>query len=532
MSDIDETRGDGSAALAPLREPIYRAMWLATAASNFGSMVQTVGAAWLMISLAHAADMVALVQAAVALPMMLFALPAGAMADGFDRRTIMLTAQIAILAVAALLSLFSFAGCVTPAILLGFTFLLSTGTAFNAPAWQASVGDMVSRRQIASAVALNAIVFNVARSTGPAVGGAIVALGGAASAFGLNAVSSLGLIFVLARWRPERVPKHFPREPLFSAISVGLRYGTMSPGVRAVLLRGFAFGAASMAIPALLPVVARELLHGDAVTYGLLLGAFGVGAVIAALLSARLRTALSSEALVRWSSTGVMVAAAGAGLSRSLPLAMAVLALGGGGWLIAFATFNVTIQMLTPRWVVARVIALHQMTTFAGMAFGSWFWGHIAAREGLPAALLGSSAAMGVVALLGLRFALHPASEIDLDPLNSFTEPETAVPVDPKSGPIAITIEYRIVETDQAAFLAAVAAWSLVRRRDGAKQWSLFRDLHDPEIWVERYEVATWLDYLRHTQRFTMADSATRERLRGLHRGPQPPRMSRAIRFS
>lgn len=495
-------------------------------------MIQTVGAAWLMTSLAHSADMVALVQAAVALPMMLFALPAGAMADSFDRRTIMLTAQIAILLIAGLLSFFTVEGWITPPILLGFTFLLSVGTAFNAPAWQASVGDMVPRRDIASAVALNAVAFNIARSTGPAVGGAIVAFGGVAIAFMLNAASNLGLIYVLARWRTTRNPRHLPREPLFSAIGVGLRYGTMSPDVRSVLLRGFAFGAAAMAIPALMPVVARDLLGGDAVVYGSLLGSFGVGAVIAALLSARLRRTLSSESLVRWSACAVAITAAGTGLSGSLPLTMAVLALGGGGWLIAFATLNVTIQMLTARWVVARVLALHQMTTFAGMSLGSLFWGHVAATNGLAAAYLGSAAAMVAVSLLGVRYALAPASDTDLGPLRSFSEPVTVVPVDISSGPIAITIEYVISETAQPEFLAAMTEWSRVRRRDGAKQWSLLRDLHDQEIWFERYEVATWLDYLRHTHRFTMADSAALERVRALHRGTEPPRMSRALKFS
>ena len=284
-----ETASPSAKVESPFRNPVFRRMWFATVTSNFGGLIQSVGAAWMMTSLVGSPQMVALVQASNALPFMLLALLAGAVADNLDRRRVMLAAQCFMLTVSVTLALFAWQGWLTPWLLLTFTFLIGCGTAMNGPAWQASVGEIVRRDQLPDAVGLNSAGFNLARSAGPAIGGAIVAAAGVAVAFLVNAMSYLGLIAVLLRWKPNSAPRLLPREGLFTAMAAGLRYVAMSPNLRTVTLRSCVFGLTANALPALMPIVAKDLVKGGALTYGILLGAFGVGAVLGGLGSVWLR---------------------------------------------------------------------------------------------------------------------------------------------------------------------------------------------------------------------------------------------------
>ncbi|MEZ5550050.1 MAG: MFS transporter [Pseudomonadales bacterium] len=516
-------------ALSPLQQPIFRAVWSASTFSNLGGMIQSVGAAWLMLSIAQSADMVALVQASVTLPIMLLSLVAGAVADNLDRRKVMLAAQSFMLAVSVGLALCAWSGLITPWLLLGFTFLIGCGGAFNAPAWQASVGDMVPRAELPGAVALNSMGFNLARSVGPAIGGAIVAAAGAAAAFALNAVSYIGLIVVLARWRPKVSPQILPPETLGIAMAAGIRYVAMSPTIRTVMARGALFSVGASSVMALMPVIAKHLIDGGPLTFGLLLGAFGVGAVMGAMSTARLRRRFSTEAIVAWSSIGFGFCAAATAVSTLLLLSMFALLIGGACWVLALSTFNVTVQMSAPRWVVARALSMYQMAIFGGMAGGSWMWGVIAETASVSTALLLASGVMLVCALSGRWLRLAETQDRNLDPLRLWQAPETAVPVESQTGPVVITVEYVIREEDILEFLRVMADRRRIRRRDGALGWRLLRDLSDPEIWIERYETPTWLDYIRHNNRLTHDDAAIPERLRALHRGDAPPRVRRMI---
>ena len=516
-------------ALSPLRYPVFRAVWFASVLANFGALIQGVGAAWLMISIAPSADMVALVQASVALPVMLLSLAAGALADNRDRRLIMLGTQIFMLAVSTALAFVAWGGSMTPWLLLMFTFLIGCGSAFSAPAWQASVRDMVPREELPGAVALNSVGFNIARSVGPAIGGAVVAAAGAAAAFATNAASYIALIVVLARWRPVLAQETLPREPLWAAMGAGLRYVSMSPAIRNVLMRSAIFGFGASGLVALMPLVARDRLAGGPLVYGLMLGAFGIGAVGGAIGSARLRRIFSTEAIVRIACVAFAIAAAVAGLSTRLPVTATGLLLAGAGWVLALATFNVAVQLSAPRWVVARALALYQMSAFGGMAGGSWLWGLLAHQEGLVFALMACAAVLLACGARGLWRPLAQSANLDLDPLRHWEEPQTAVPVVARTGPVVITIEYVIREEDQVRFLAAMCERRRIRRRDGALNWRLLRDLSDPELWIERYETPTWLDYLRLNNRVTRHDAVVPASLRALHRGPEGPRVRRMI---
>lgn len=516
-------------ALAPFRFPVFRSIWFASVLSNLGGLIQTVGAAWMMTSIAKSADMVALVQTSVALPIMLLSVFAGAMADNLDRRKVMLGAQVYMLLVSTALTACAWFGLITPWLLLTFTFLIGCGAAFNGPAWQASVGDMVPRSHLPGAVAINSMGFNIARSVGPAIGGAIVAAAGAAAAFAVNAASYIALIAVLARWRPIQPPQLLPRETLGIAVAAGIRYVSMSPSIRRVLIRGAVFGIGASSVMALLPLVARDLLAGGPLTYGLLLGAFGVGAVMGALSSARLRQRLSSEGLSRTACIAFAVAAATAGVSTYLSLSILTMLLAGAAWVLALSTFNVSVQLSTPRWVVARALSWYQVTTFGGMAGGSWLWGVISASDGVRLALFAAALVMLICAAMGLRIPLAETADLNLDPLRRWQAPETQVPVEPRTGPVVITIEYVIREEDVLEFLSTMAERRRIRKRDGAMNWALLRDLNDSHLWVERFTTPTWLEYIRHNNRMTQDDAVVPQRLRELHQGPGLPVVRRMI---
>ncbi|MCE6960009.1 MFS transporter [Cereibacter sphaeroides] len=516
-------------ALAPFRLPTYRSLWLASIVSNFGGLVQAVGAGWMMTELTHSPGMVALVQASTTLPIMLFSLPSGALADSLNRRRIMLTAQVFMLAASAGLALAAFAGLLTPWLLLTFTFLIGVGVALHNPSWQASVGDIVPRADLPSAVALNSMGFNLMRSVGPALGGLIVAAGGAAAAFAINAASYIPLCLALFLWRPDYAPRRLPREALGSAVAAGLRYVSMSPVLLKVLFRGFLFGLAAVSLLALLPIVARDLVGGGAFTYGVLLGCFGFGAIGGALLGARLRERFRNETIVRGGFLGFAAALVALSLSRDLWLSGLVLLPAGASWVLSLSLFNVSVQLATPRWVVGRALALYQTATFGGMAAGSLLWGQAAEAGGVAQALAWAAGVLLVGALVGLRIPLPAFGMQDLDPLNRFVEPDLPVDLRLRSGPIVVTVEYDIAPANIEPFLAAMADRRRIRIRDGARQWVLLRDLERPGIWAESYHVATWADYLRHHERRTKADAEVTDRLLALHEGPGKPRVRRMI---
>ena len=515
--------------LVPLRQPIFRAIWFATLVSNFGGLIQAVAASWLMTTIATSPDMVALVQASMALPVMLFSLAAGAISDNYDRRLIMLISQTFMFAASTTLAVLTWSGLIGPWLLLTFTFLIGCGIALNNPAWQSSVGDMVPRHDIPAATILNSAGFNVARSVGPALGGLIVASAGVATAFVINAMSYVGLIVVLVRWRPDRPKRLLPRETMGIAMSAGLRYVAMSPNILSVILRGFAFGFSGIVALALLPLIARELVKGGPLTFGILLGAFGVGAVVGAFLSAQLRQMLATETLVRATFIVFAGAVAVAAVSTWMWLMMLALSVAGACWVLTLSTFNATVQLSAPRWVVGRALALYQMATFGGMAGGSWLWGLLTLHFGTEPALLTAAGTLVIGAALGIRYPLPPLTTLNLDPLSRWREPQIAVHIEPRSGPITVTIEYLIRDEDVFAFLAAMSERRRIRRRDGARQWTLLRDLVNPDLWIERYECATWVEYIRHNQRVTQADAEIGDRVRALHYGANAPMARRLI---
>lgn len=519
-----------AATLAPFEVRIFAAIWIATLVSTFGSLIQGVGASWLMISIAPSADMVALVQTSITLPIMLLSLLAGAISDIWDRRRLMLIAQLIMLAVSMTLAIVTWRGHITPWGLLGFTFVLGCGAALYAPAWQSSVGEQVPRDLVPSAVALNSLGFNIARTVGPAIGGAIVAAYGAQLAFFLNAVSYVGLIAVLGAWRRPPRGRALPPESLGVAMIAGLRYARLSPTLVAIYVRATVFGVMGSAVWALMPLIARDLVNGGAITYGVLLGAFGVGAMSGALTIAHLRQRLSNEMLAQLSNVLFGLASIGAALSPYLATTMLMLVGAGAAWVMSLSTFNTSVQVSSPRWVVGRTVAIYQMLTFGGLALGSWLWGEVAHSLSLRTSLIAAGVGMFVSMLLGRVLRVPQAETLDLESLRKGLPALTPkIDIVPQSGPVVINIEYRVATADRVAFAAAMQELRRVRLRDGARGWTLLHDMDDPERWVERYHSPTWIAHLRRRLRLTRADQAIEERVQKLHHGKEPPRILRYL---
>lgn len=387
-----------------LKYETFRSLWSASLVSNLGSLVEGVGAAWLMTSIATSHEMVALVQASTTLPLMIFSLAAGALADNFDRRRIMLAAQLLMLCVSASLALLAYAGAVTPWILLGLTFLIGCGWALHDPPWYASMGDLVPREHLQSATALNSMSYNLMLSLGPAIGGIIVAATGAAFAFLFNAFCYCALIIALWRWKTEPAQKLPPRQGFSSTMAAGFRYMLLTPNLLKLMFRSLVFGLTAVVIRALLPLVARDQIEGTASTYGIMLGSFGIGAICGALLIGRVREVLSNEWVIRGAFFLMAISCFFLAWSEHVWLSCLLLMPAGVAWVGAFSLFNVTVQLSTPRWVVGRALSLYQTAAFGGMTAGSWIWGELAGAQGVSGALLIASVALVFGGLIGFVF--------------------------------------------------------------------------------------------------------------------------------
>src|SRR3989344_4055133 len=386
MADGSEPRPAPVSPLAPFQFPAFRAIWIANLASNMGSMIQSVGAAWLMTELTQSHLLIALVNAGATIPILLIGVFAWAIADNYDRRRVMLWAQAGMLAASAALAAVTWFGTIGPLSLLFFTLAVGCGTAVNSPAWQASVRQQVGHAHLPQAIALNSIAFNLARSVGPALGGLLISLTGPAPAFALNTLSYLALIVVLLRWKPETEPPK--RSPMLAAIATGLRFCAQSDPVRRVLMRGFSFGFGAAAFQALLPSLVRDQLKGGELDYGLCLGAFGLGSIICALWVGAARRRGGSEVVVSVATLAFAAALVPVALTDQVGAVLAAAFLAGMAWVGTLTSLNVAMQLRSPDAILGRCLSIYQAVTFGALALGAWVFGMIADLWTLPAAVL------------------------------------------------------------------------------------------------------------------------------------------------
>jgi MFS family permease len=509
----------------PLRQKTFREFWLASLVSNFGTIMQSVGAAWLMTSLSASPVMVALVQTATNLPTFLLALPAGALADIVDRRRLILFTQSWMLVSAILLGLLALTQNATPVTLLALTFSLGLGAALNAPVLQAIVPELVPRDQLSEAITLNSAGFNLARAAGPALGGLVIAFAGVGVTFMINAASFVGVLATVFRWRRKPETSPLPAEGMGEAMRNGLRYARHSPSVRIVLVRAAAFIGFASALWALLPLIARHTLNTGPTGFGVLLGFFGVGAVLAALGIPRLRLMASLDRLLTLGIATYALALMLLGVSRMLPLSGLALLMAGGAWMFILSSFNTSIQWAVPPWIRGRTMALYLLVVFGGLSLGSPLWGAVASRLGLTTALVAAGGGMLVSLALVARFRLGAIERMDLTPSTHWPEPILVNEPAPEAGPVVVSITYRIAAESVADFRAAMREVKRLRLRNGAVRWTLLHDQGDPMRFVETFVDESWLSHMRQHQRPTMADLETERRAWIHHEGDTPPRI-------
>jgi MFS family permease len=508
-------------AWAPLRLATFRNLWLAVLASNIGTWMQTVGAQWLLVEQSGTDTLVAVVQTASTLPILLLALPSGALADTFDRRRLLMGVQGFLVAVGALLTVLTFTHRMPPTLLLTLTFVLGAGQALTGPAWQSVIPELVPRPQLASASALGAISMNLARAVGPAVAGVLIARTGVGVVFALNTLSFVVFALVLWRWRPSRVSGGSAPERFTAAVRSGGRYVRHSPVVRRILLRAALFLVPGSALWALLPLVASRHLGLGSGGYGVLLGAVGVGAVAGAVLLPRLRARWSMNRLLLIAGTVFAGVLAVLTLGRSEPLVVVALLPAGVAWVTVLSSVNAAMQLFLPGWVRARGLAVYQMVFAGAQAAGALVWGALSDLWGLMPAHLTAAAVM-LAGVATLRWwPLRDTSGLSREPAVFWPEPHLVLEPDSLEGPVLVTASYPVHPDREAAFIEAMEAVRRTRLRTGAVRWGLFRDGAQPDRFVEAYLVPSWDEHLRqHTGRLTGADRALEERAQALADGP------------
>lgn len=389
--------------------------------------------------------------------------------------------------------------------------------------------EQVQPEHLPAAVALGSISYNLARSFGPAVGGMIVLAAGAKAAFAVNALAYLPLAVAFYFWRRVQVPLRLPPERIDRAIISGARYAMHSRPVRVVMLRAFTFGVAGSSIVALTPLVARNLLGGDASTYGLLLGCSGVGAVLGALMISEVRERMDGEKAVRLCTlvAGLMVVVIG--LSRNLTLTSAAMFMAGASQMLLISLLNVGVQLSAPRWVTARALAWYQSALTGGIAVGAGIWGYVAVSAGVGGALIASGVALLLTPLLGLAYPIPSVSLNEVELVDLGRDPEVALAITSRSGPIIIEIDYRVDPDKARDFYGVMLKLQHGRLRNGAFDWSLSRDLSQAELWTEQYQCPTWGEYLRLRSRFTQSDRALQELADAFHTNGPVARVRRRL---
>jgi MFS family permease/quinol monooxygenase YgiN len=508
---------------------VFRLLWITWLTANTCMWMNDVAAAWVMTTLTTSPLMVALVQSASTLPVFLLGLPSGALADILNRRHWFMFTQFWVAANAIVLSAAMFGGWMTAPLLLVLTFGNGIGLALRWPVYAAIVPELVPRRELPTAIALNGIAMNTSRVVGPVLAGALIASLGSAYVFLFNAVLSLAAGFIIMRWRSETKASVLPGERFVGAMRVGFQYVAQSRPMRSVLLRVAIFFLQSTALFALLPLVAKQMPGGGAWVYTLLLASLGLGAIGAAFWLPRLRVLISRDRLLRDGTLLQAAAMIGVGYAPNVWIAVPGMMLAGVAWLSVANTLTVSSQLALPDWVRARGMSIFMMTMMGAASVSAALWGQVAGLIDVAPTYV-AAAAVGLAALfLTRRFHAGPEAEHDLTPARILQEPVPAIPVEHRMGPVMVTVEYQIDPARADEFAAVMRQTRANRLQKGALSWGLFHDVSHPGRYVEYFLDESWADHLRRFDRFTAADAELRERRYAFHVGAEPPRITRYI---
>ena len=499
----------------PLRQPAFRALWLAGGIYFIGNAMQSTAAAWMMLEITGSSFLSALVQTAVFLPMFILVLPAGVLADIADRRRLILGSLIVQAVSSALLAVLLLAGWAGPGSLLFFIFVSGCCTALLSPSWNSTVVDAVPRDDLPQAITAVGIAYNAARAAGPALAGLVFSVIGGAWNFLFAVAGTVWHIVAIRRWPPSpHPPSKLPPERLWGGTLAGLRFAWHSHTILSQMVRTTAFSAAGSALWALLPVIGQRQLGLGAAGFGLLMACLGSGAVAAGLVIGRVRARVGLEMLIGVCCAVYAAVMLVAALSSLRWLVYAALVFGGAAWMSAMSTFNTATQTSVPPWVRARAAAMHTLSALGSFALGSALWGAMSGLAGLPLTLCGAAIAMAAGMLLARPFPLRMGQTSDVTPATSWDELFVTQEPDPEAGPVAVEIGYRIDPQDAEVFLDTAMLLRGPRRRDGATFWRMYRDLANPGLFVERFIVGSWADYLHQRARATLADQEQEAKVR------------------
>lgn len=513
----------------PLRNRLFLAIWLATLASNIGTWMHDVGASWLMTTLTASPMMVALVQTMNSAPIMLLALPAGALADIINRRRYLLATQSWMFFSAVGLAWCTWQGLTNDWLLIGFTFLLGCGTAMSLPAWAALTPELVPKSELHGAITLNGLGINVSRAIGPAIAGLLVSTQGPASVFVLNAVSFLGVIAVLAAWKRTSSEGGLPAERLLGAMRSGVRYARYSNLLPTILARGAAFFPFASALWALLPILVSARLQAGASTFGILMAHIGLGAVLTAAVMPKIRARLRPDALVRWASLAYAVVLLVLVTQTSLLVLCPAMLLLGAAWISAMSSLQVAAQTSLPDWVRARGLSVFMMVFMGGMAGGSLLWGYLASHYGIETSLETAAGGLLMGILLTWRFSLSGSESVDFTPSMHWPLPIVDQVPSHDRGPMLVTIEYHVAADKLDEFHRLIRKLHQTRKRDGAYFWELFQDAARSDYYLECFMVESWLEHLRQHDRVSVSDRALQERIEACLHSPSTKTISHYI---
>ena len=512
-------------AFTPFQHRAFALLWTATLISNIGTWMHDVGAGWLMTTLTPSPAVVALVQAATTLPVFLFALFAGALADRLDKRRMLIVINAILVFVIAALTVLVWQDRMTPLLLILFTLAIGTGAAFMAPAWQAVVPQLVPRDALKPAIALNSMGINISRAIGPALAGILIAGVGLAAPFALNAISHLVIIAALWLWRPEPTVARRHHASVAAEMATGLRHVRHNPAMVATLVRALAFFLFASAYWSLLPLIVRGVEGAGSELYGLLMTLIGAGAVTGAFILPRLGGVFSSDQTVKIGTIGTAVALIVLAASTTPAALMLAAFLGGLSWIAVLTSFNVSAQMALPDWVRARGLAVFLMGFFGSMALGSVIWGQLASATSVPVALATASVGLVLGLLVTRRFVVGQGEALDLSAASSWPQAPTISGEVTQDRAAMVTVEYNIKDANRADFLDAIRTFSKERLRDGATRWSLHQSVEEPDIWIETFHLPSWAEHLEQHERVTQHDAELQARVRVFDQRPSGPRV-------
>ena len=517
MAETAKTSSARPSSWEPFQHRAFTTLWLATVISNAGTWMHDIGAGWLMTELSTSPLTVAGVQSATTLPIFMFALVAGALADILDRRWLLILVNLLAAVAAAILAVLVSLQLMTPLLLIAFTFLLGTCAALMAPAWQAVISVLVPRPHLPAAIALNSAGINISRALGPALAGLLIVALGLWAPFALNAVSFVGIIAALVWWQPPpKLDTSLPSEYIGSAILTGWRYVANSSPLRATLVRAAAFFVFASAYWAMLPLIARELLAGGATLYGFLLGAIGCGAVLGAFMLPVVQSRLGPGSTVAAGTLGTTLALAAFATVDSQLIAVLVSLLAGISWIAVLSSLHVSAQTALPDWVRARGLSFFLTVFFGAMSAGSLIWGKVASYAGIPVSLLVAAAGAALMIPLTWRARLNQGAHLDLAPSMHWPAPAVSDINPDQTGPVMIQLSYQVGEQHRVPFITEMQKLRVARQRNGGYNWTLMQSAEAPNTFVETWFEASWTDHLRHHERVNGEDRKLQDYIRSM----------------